>query len=280
MSASTMEEIVTAKADYGQLDLAENHVRIRLNSTAIHVENANASEVAVTYVQNGEAFRVRGRASVLACWNAVIPHICPELPEKQKLALGDGVKAPIVYTSVLLSNWRALVDARVNYVAAPGGFHSTLSLSTPLVMGDYSTSASPDEPIILGMGRYPCKPGLSRRDQHRAGRAELLTTSFETFEKEIRGQLHDMFAPHGMDVDRDILGITVNRWPHGYTYSYNPLFDPIEWAFSTSEERPNVIGRQRHGRITIANADAAASPHTDAAINEAYRAVGELVSVN
>jgi spermidine dehydrogenase len=279
MSASTMEEIVTAKADYSQLDRGENRVRIRLNSTAIHVANTNASEVAVTYVQNGEPFRVRGRASVLACWNAVIPHICPELPEKQKVALGDGVKAPIVYTSVLLSNWRAFVDAKVNYIAAPGGFHSTLSLSTPLVMGDYRTSASPDEPIVLGMGRYPCKPGLSRRDQHRAGRTELLTTSFETFEREIRGQLHDMFAPHGLDVDRDILGITVNRWPHGYTYSYNPLFDPIEWAFSTSEERPNVIGRQRHGRIAIANADAAASPHTDAAINEAYRAVGELASV-
>jgi spermidine dehydrogenase len=216
---------------------------------------------------------------VLACWNAVIPQICPELPEKQKLALGDGVKAPIVYTSVLLSNWRSLVDAKVNYIAAPGSFHTTLSLSTPLVLGDYKTSASPDEPIVLGMGRYPCKPGLSRRDQHRAGRAELLTTSFETFEKEIRSQLHDMFAPHGLDADRDILGITVNRWPHGYTYSYNPLFDPIEWAFSTSDDRPNVIGRQRHGRIAIANADAAASPHTDAAINEAYRAVRELLSV-
>ena len=98
---------------------------------------------------------VRGRASVLACWNAVIPHICPELPEKQKLALGDGVKAPIVYTSVLLSNWRSLVDAKVNYIAAPGGYHTTLSLSTPLALGDYRTSASPDEPIILGMGRYP-----------------------------------------------------------------------------------------------------------------------------
>ena len=88
-----------------------------------------------------------------------------------------------------------------------------------------------------------------------------------------------MFAPHGLDADRDRPGNTVNRWAHGYTYSYNPLFDPIEWAFSTSDDRPNVIGRLRHGRIAIANADAAASPHTDAAINEAYRAVGELVSV-
>ena len=128
------------------------------------------------------------------------------------------------------------------------------------------------------MGRYPCSPGLSRRDQHRAGRADLLTTSFDTFESEIRSQLDAMFSPHGLDVDKDVLGITVNRWPHGYTYSYNPLFDPVEWAYTTTDKRPNVVGRQRHGRIAIANADAAASPHTDSAINEAYRAVSDLVS--
>jgi len=69
----------------------------------------------------------------------------------------------------------------------------------------------------------------------------------------------------------------VNRWPHGYTYSYNPLFDPEAWAYTTTAERPNVIARQRRGRIAIANADAAASPHTDAAINEAFRAVEELL---
>ena len=32
------------------------------------------------------------------------------------------------------------------------------------------------------------------------------------------------------------------------------------------------------GRVAIANSDAAASPHTDAAINEAYRAVMEISS--
>ena len=53
------------------------------------------------------------------------------------------------------------------------------------------------------------------------------------------------------------------------------LFDPVEWAYSTTGERPAVVGRKPVGRITIANADAAASPHTDAAIGEAYRAVAE-----
>jgi spermidine dehydrogenase len=106
----------------------------------------------------------------------------------------------------------------------------------------------------------------------------MLTTPFETFEHHIRDQLQRILGPTGFDEATDILGITVNRWPHGYTYSYNPLFDPASWAFTTTAERPCVIGRKRIGQIAIANADASASPHTDGAINEAYRAVNELLS--
>jgi len=145
-----------------------------------------------------------------------------------------------------------------------------------LEMGSYRTARSPDQPIVVRMSCYFSAPGLSRREQHRAGRAELLATTFDTFEHHIRDQLSRILGPTGFDDESDILGITVNRWPHGYTYSYNPLFDPLEWAYTTTSERPAVIGRQPIGRITIANADAAASPHTDAAIGEAYRAVSEL----
>lgn len=276
--ASTMEDVVTARADYSRLDDEASRVRIRLNSTATRVEQTG-SRVTVTYVQNGQPARVHSRAAVLACWHAVIPWICPDLPDRQKQALGDGEKSPVVYTSVFLSKWRPLVDAKVSYVGAPGGYHTSVSLSRPLALGEYATGENPNEPIVLGMGRYPSKPGLSRREQHRAGRAELLTTTFGTFETEIRAQLDAMFGPHGLDAESDILAITVNRWPHGYTYSYNPLFDPVAWAYTTTDERPNVIARRRHGRIAIANADAAASPHTDAAINEAWRAVSEIAAV-
>ncbi len=100
---------------------------------------------------------------------------------------------------------------------------------------------------------------------------------FPISESAIRDQLTRVLGNAGFDHQRDILGITVNRWPHGYSYSYNPLSDPYEWAYSTTAERPAIVGRQQVGRITIANADASASPHTDGAINEAYRAVNELL---
>ena len=85
------------------------------------------------------------------------------------------------------------------------------------------------------------------------------------------------FCGGGFDPARDIAAITVNRWPHGYAYTYNSLYEPMEWVYTSSLDRPCVKARQPFGRITIANSDAAASPHTDAAFLEASRAVGEVL---
>ncbi|MDP6992812.1 MAG: NAD(P)-binding protein [Woeseiaceae bacterium] len=278
VSASTMEDIVLADIDYGLLDRNDNKVRIRLNSTVIDVAHVNDSLVETSYVLGGNAYSVSSRNVVMACWNSVIPHICGEVPPAQREALAYGQKSPLVYTGVLVSNWQPWVDAGISRVSAPGGYHPSIGLQPMLEMGDYRTARSPDEPIVVRMSTYFYEPGHSRREQHRIGRNRMLTTPFETFEHHIRDQLQRILGPTGFDEATDILGITVNRWPHGYTYSYNPLFDPASWAFTTTAERPCVIGRQRIGRIAIANADASASPHTDGAINEAYRAVNELLS--
>jgi spermidine dehydrogenase len=65
----------------------------------------------------------------------------------------------------------------------------------------------------------------------------------------------------------------VNRWPHGYAPEYNPLWDPDV----PESQRWNVIGRTRFGRITIANSDSGAAAYTDSAIDQASRAVEELL---
>jgi spermidine dehydrogenase len=77
----------------------------------------------------------------------------------------------------------------------------------------------------------------------------------------------------GFDSARNIEGITVNRWAHGYAYGYNSLFDP-DWR---EDETPWVLGRKPFGRIAIANSDAGAVAYTDCAIDQAYRAVSELM---
>jgi spermidine dehydrogenase len=166
------------------------------------------------------------------------------------------------------------VKLGIQDVHAPGGYFSSLTLNEPVAIGRYATASKPQQPMLIRMNRMPCAPGLAERDQNRAGRAELLATPFETFERQIRDQLARMLGPGGFDPARDITAITVNRWPHGYAHEFNPLFDED----LPEAQRPHVIGRARFGSIAIANSDAAAAAYTDAAIDQAFRGVNDLFS--
>jgi spermidine dehydrogenase len=278
---STMEDIVTARFDYDKLDVADSAVRLRLNSTAIHVENEGGSKAAkqvnVSYVQDGQLARVNARHCVLACYNAMIPSICPELPVAQREALALQVKTPMLYTSVALRNWRAWKNLGIGGVVAPSSYHNNAMLDFPVSLGGYRFSSNQDEPIMVHMERfyYRANEGLSQREQHRLGRYDLYATSFETIERHVRIQLTGMLADGGFDPAKDIAGITVNRWAHGYSYSYNDLDD---WTYdSWNDERfPHVQARKPRGRIAIANSDAGASAIIHSAIAQAYRAVEEL----
>lgn len=275
----TMDDVVTSRADYSRLDNAASSVRMRLNSTVVEARHADAGSVAgktveIVYVRNKKLYSVQAKHCVLACYNGMIPYLCPELPEKQKEALAYLVKAPLVYTHVALANWASFHKLGVRHIVAPGGYHTYTALDFPVSLGEYHFPSQPEEPMVLFMLRTPCAPGLPMRNQYRAGRYELMQTPFAMFERKIRDQLGRMLGSAGFDPARDIQGITVNRWAHGYAYEQSSLFDP-DWK---EEEKPWVIGRQRFGSIAIANSDAGAEAYTDAAIDQAHRAVGELLA--
>jgi spermidine dehydrogenase len=274
LAARDIDALVTAPVDYARLDRGGAPVRIRLGATAVRVANVGGGGVEVDYLRAGHALRVRGRHAVLACWNAVIPHLCPELPAAQQAALHELVKTPIVYANVLLRSrepWHALGVASVH---CPGGYFCDIDLNEYQRIGRYATATEPAAPLGVRLTRTPCAPGLTERDQNRAGRADLLATSFERFEQEIRAQLGRVFGPGGFDAGRDILAITVNRWPHGYAPEFNALFDPLV----PEAEQPHVRGRARRGAIAIANSDSGLKAFMDSAIDEAHRAVGELLT--
>jgi spermidine dehydrogenase len=277
MPGNSMEDVVTARADYSKLDAAEFPVRIRLNSTVVHVRNNATTEspkgVQIAYMRGGKLHTVTAKDCVLACYNVMIPYICPDIPAEQSKALSYLVKAPLVYTHVALRNWEPFAKLNVHHIVAPAGYHTYTALDFPVSLGAYKFPASPKEPAVLFMLRTPCKPGLNQREQNRAGRRELMDTAFSTFERNIRDQLTRMLGAAGFDPARDIEGITVNRWAHGYAFTPNPLFDP-QWP---EAEQPWVIGRKRVGRIAIANSDAGASAYTNVAIDQAWRAIGDLL---
>ncbi len=274
---NSADDIVTSQIRYDQLDQAGSPTRIRLNSTVVKVRHngdpATAKEVEITYVQKGKVYTVKAAHCILACWHTVIPFLNTELPAEQVAALRSAEKVPLVYTNVAIKNWESFVRLQTSGMYAPGSYFTEARLDHRVSIGNYHCTKKPDEPIVLTMSRYPCSPGLPARSQHRAGRANLYATSFETLERNIREQLARSAGAGGFDPARDIAAITVNRWPHGYAYQYNSLWDPF-WL--EGGPLPCVEARKPFGRIAIANADADAYAYTDCAINQAHRAVNDL----
>jgi spermidine dehydrogenase len=270
-------DVVTAKADYSKLDDNFSPIRIRLNSTAVRVKHigdaATAKEVEVAYARAGKVYLARAKNVILACWNAMIPYICQELPEKQKQDLAMAQKVPLLYTNVLLRNWTSFQKLAANAIYAPGGYHTNVDLDIPVSIGGYQCTREREEPVVVHMSKGACRAGLSPREQYTMGRIELFTTDFATIERKVRDQLTRMLGRGGFDPVRDILAITVNRWPHGYAYEYSTLWDS---AILESGEKPCERARKPFGRISIANSDAGAHAFTNAAIDQAWRAVGEI----
>ncbi len=273
MPGSTMEDVVTTKADYAALDREGQAVNIRLNSTAVNVENTS-SGVDVTYVRNGAAHRASTSKCIMACYNMAIPYLCPGMPELQKDALAYGIKVPLVYTKVLVPNWKPFADLGMDFVYYTGGFYKQVELAYPVSMGDYAGAKTPDDPMVLHMCHVPWVPDVTGPEQWRIGRNRILTMPYEIFEDHVFKQLNQALSSTGFEAERDISAITVNRWPHGYAYSPDLIWEP---AYASDDEKPWVKGRQPFGNIHIANSDAGAKADTNAAITQAYRAVSEIV---
>jgi len=275
---NTMEDLVLSRIDYSLLDRSSNNTRIRLNSTAVNARHVEGDKyVDVTYIRDGQPQRVRGKHAIMACYNNMVPHICPEIPESQVEAIGKATKIPLVYISVALRNWKAFENLgfRSIYIPQPKLMHS-FGMDFPVSMGGYDFTQSSSEPTVVHGTYVPTAPdqGLSEREQHRQGRRDLYEMTFDDLERDIVGAMSGALGGGGFDAERDIAGLTVNRWPHGYAYEYNELFDPPEW---NPENGPHLAGAAQLGRISIANSDASAYAYVNGAFDAAHRAVNEQI---
>lgn len=270
------EDVAIAKFNYEALDQQNQSTRLRLNSTVVGVREVDGKRVEVDYVQHGNAFRVTAAHCVLACYNGLIPHLCPELPEKQKEGLKYGVKAPFVYANVLLDNGRAFSKLGASIYQSPYDPFQWVSAAPTMRVGGYQPPRNSDDPMAVFMMSSPIPQHNTKgsaRDVLRAGRHKVYATSFARFENDIRKQLQSLLGQHGFNHETDIQAITVNRIPHGYAYTYLSLDDP-DWE---EGQAPHEIGRAQFGRISIANSDSEAMPLMNAAFDAGWRAVEEQV---
>jgi spermidine dehydrogenase len=267
-----MNDVILARFNYDDLDRRGQNVRIRLDSTCIDVRNSG-DKVLVGYVRAGALHRIEAKHVVLTCFHMMIPHIVPDLPQPQREALAQNVKTPLVYTNVLVRDWHPWIRLKVHDISAPMSFHSRVALDFPVSLGGYKHARDPAEPMVLHLVHVPGAPnsGLDARTQFRIGASQLLDMTFADFEIRIRDELDRMLGPGGFSSARDIAAITVNRWPHGYGYVANSLFDDADYENTVNR------ARQMFGRVAIANSDAAGDAYAHLAIDQAERAVRELL---
>ena len=269
------EEIVLSKFNYAELDKSNNSVRIRLNSTVVNVKHGgdpnSSSDVFVNYIKDNKSYLLKGKGVVMACYNMMIPHIIPNLPEEQSVALRRSVKIPLQYTTIGLKNWRAIKEIEMGMAMSPGNMHQVVMMDFPVSIGDYKFTKSPDDPCAIQMISCPfgAIAGTPPIEQFRESRYRMLGLQFKDYEKEIRAHLSGMLPKESFDFERDVESITVNRWAHGYVYSGSRLYDSDLKGMAKK-------GRKPFGRITIANIDSAPSSYAHVAIEQAWRAVKEL----
>jgi spermidine dehydrogenase len=275
MPGQSMEDIVLATCDYGKLDDPSQNVRIRLNSTVVTVKHqTGGGAVDVSYVQAGRQMRVTGKHVILGCFHHAIPYMARELAPDQSKALKDQQKIPLVYTNVQIRNWEAFAKLGVQGFTSPGHYWDKAEMDFPVSMGGYKFADKPEDPVVLHLGKVPCKPGGGYlREQALAGRKWLVSQKFEEMERQIRDLLGRALGPGGFDPARDIEGITVNRWSHGYAYEYQRPGD----TYWPDGPLPIEAARKGWGHIAIANADSGAYAYAHSAIDQAARTVRELL---
>ncbi len=269
-----VEDVAIARFNYAALDKENHATRLRLNSTVVGVRERDDDKVEVDYVQKGEPLRITADSCILACYNGLIPHLCPQMPDVQKEGLSYGVKVPFVYANVLLENGHAFSKLGATLFQCPEDPFQMVSAAPTMAVSGYQPPRDPDDPMAVLMMSSPItttEKGSRSRDLLRFGQHKIYTTTFAEYEQQVRDQLQAMLGAQGFRHETEILAITVNRIPHGYAYDYLALDDP-DWP---EGEAPHEIGRAQFGRISIANSDSEAKPFMNAAWDAAWRAVEE-----
>ena len=275
--SQTIEEVCKGKVDFKALDQAGPPARVRLNSTVAWVchdgEPAKAESVSIIYTSAGKAYRVKSRSVVMAsgCWTT--KHIVRDLPAAHRQAYEQFYRSPCMMVNVALRNWRFLYKMGISGCRWFEGLGNYTDVQKKALLGVDSAAISPDSPTVLTVKVLYSYPGLPIAEQGSKGREEILNTPFLDYERRIRQQFTDMFAPAGFDARRDIAGIILDRWGHAYLNPQPGFF------FGKQAEAPprQILRAAPFGRIAFANTDLAGIMDHRCSILEAHRAVMQLL---
>ena len=273
----SLEDVCRNNINFPALDRAGAPARIRLDSTAVWVKHdgdpAKSESVTILYTRQGKLYRVSARSVVMAGGSWTTKHIVRDLPQDRKEAYAQFHRSPCMMANIAVRNWRFLYKLGISGCQWFEGLGSFLQVHKLALCGTDQPTIGPDSPIVLTLKVLYSRPGHTAEEQGHLGRAEMISTPFREYERQIRQQFNDMFAQSGFDASRDIAGIILNRWGHAYA-------SPAPGFYFGKDGKPapgDVLRSAPFGRIAFANVDLSGMPDHKSSIIEAERAIGQLL---
>jgi spermidine dehydrogenase len=273
----SLRDVCRNAVNFAALDRVGEATRIRLDSTAVWVKHdgdpAKSEFVTVAYTRGGKTYRMKARSVVMAGGSWTTRHIVRDLPPDRVAAYSQFYRTPCMMANVAVRNWRFLYKMGISGCQWFEGLGNYMQVRKLAVCGADAPTLGPDSPVVLSIKVLYSYPGKPTEQQGHMGRAELMSTSFREYERQIRQQFTDMFGASGFDVAKDIAGIILNRWGHAY-------LSPAPGFFFGKDGTPapgDVLRAAPFGRIAFANTDLSGVADHRSSIIEADRAVGQLL---
>jgi spermidine dehydrogenase len=278
----SLEDVGRNALNFAALDSAGASARVRLDSTAVWVKHddrkpngdpAKSEFVTVAYTRAGKTYRVKARSVVMAGGSWTTRHIVRDLPADRVQAYSQFYRTPCMMANVAVRNWRFLYKMGISGCQWFEGLGNYMQVRKLATCGADAPTIGPDSPTVLSVKVLYTYPGQPTEQQGHLGRAELISTPFREYERQIRQQFSDMFSRSGFDAAHDIAGIILNRWGHAY-------LSPAPGFFFGKGGQPapgDVLRAAPFGRIAFANTDLSGVADHRSSIIEADRAVGQLL---
>ena len=274
----TMAAVHNDPVKFSALDRPGQKVRIRLDSTAVRVEHMGEPEkaefVSVIYLKGGKVYRVKARTVVMAGGGWITKHVVRDLDAARRESYNQFLYSPYMTVNVAVRNWRFMYDLGISSASWFEGFGRYVNVRKDATFGVDLPTVGPGLPTVLTFFVDFARPGLPALAQGQMGRAELLSTPFANYERQIREQMMEMFGASGFDAKRDIAGIVLNRFGHAFINPQPGFFFGLEGKPAPRE----ALRDGPFGRIAFSHADLAGAMDHRNAFTESNRAVNQLLN--
>jgi spermidine dehydrogenase len=275
----SFSDIAYGPIDFDALDKPDNPVRIRLSSTVVRVEHDgppdDAKKVIITYTRNGKLYRLTARAVVMAVGAYTSRNVLPDAPADMQAAFGEFHHAPMLLVNVALRHWRFMDRLGISAARWFQGFGWSTGIRRPMIVDGESQPLDPSKPILLSLYvPFVNYSGQSIEEQTMQARMELFSKTYRDYELEVRRQLTRLFGDHGLDPQRDIAGIVLNRWGHAYV-SPQPGF----YFGRNGNPAPGEIVARGYGRARFGHGEVTGFQSWSNCISQGRRATGEALEV-